>query len=220
MREPNVIGWSSDRFLRRSDFKADVNPAEFEDAYSAIRYRPQWVVGSVQSFDVCSGADSAQEHGSGSDACDSDTHDENAVPHLHKKGMHNANGGKIFFVIERIEILTEFWSFLSWMRPACDDELLRHQQGHFDLGELVMRKEISGIRSSLYGRRFPTRGKNEDQRKQFAKEDSALVVKPVVSKLTDIFEKMQLDYDRETENGSNAAVQSKYNDLFASLRTR
>ena len=121
-------------------------------------------------------------------------------------------------MIEDLHVTTEFWPALSWTRPFCGDAVLRHQQGHFDLGELVMRREIDGIRRSLYGRRFTTRGKNEDQRKQFAREDSALVVEPVIARLGRVLEEAQSRYDEETLHGERPEPQRRYDAEFASLR--
>lgn len=218
MEKTDIVCWSSDRLLKWSDFKADANPAEFEDAYSAIKFRPKWTVGSVQEYTIAHNIANTHDQNSEDDESDTaDTYDAPIVPHLSDNYKHE-NDGQIFFVIESIVVLTEFWPCLSWARPVCNDAALYHQQGHFDLGELVMRQEISNIRNSLYEKRFPTRGKNEEQRKQFAKEDSAFVVEPVIHKLIEIFKKMQLDYDSETEHGCNITAQSKYDKLFASLR--
>ena len=210
MSERDVIQWSSDRLLEWSDFKADANPAVFADAYGEIRYRPHWTVGSVY---VNTAQHYTDEQGFESD---SETYDNFAVPYT--QDTERTGNGEIFFVIMRIDIITEFWSCLSWVRPDCNDAELNHQQGHFDLGEIVMRKEIDGIRNLLYKKRFPTRGKNEEQRKQFAKNDSALVIEPIIHKLSESLEKMQSDYDSETTYGCDVDAQSKYDDMFAALR--
>ncbi len=46
MSQNNVISWSKDYFLKLSDFKADSNPATFEDAHSTIRYSYIWTLNS------------------------------------------------------------------------------------------------------------------------------------------------------------------------------
>ncbi len=210
MSEHDVVQWFPDKLLEWSDFKADANPAEFQDAYSAIRYRPHWTVGSV--YVNAEQQHYTNEQGFGND---SETFDNFAVPYAQDK---ERTVGEIFFVITRLDIATEFWSCLSWARPDCNDAELNHQQGHFDLGEIVMRKEIDGIRDHLYKKYFPTRGKNEEQRKQFAKNDSALVIEPIIHKLGESLEKMRLDYDSETTFGCNTDVQSKYDKMFATLK--
>lgn len=167
------VPWSPGLALSWDDFQAEQNPAELEDAYSAIRYRPRWTVGSEQSAD-----------------------------------------GSILFEISDLHIATEFWPVLSWARPDCDDGVLCHQQGHFDLGELVMREEVERVRSSVCGMRFPTRGKNEDQRKQNAREDSALVVESAIRKLEDMLAARQAQYDRDTRHGADSAAQRRFDDML------
>jgi len=46
MGQNNTISWSGDYFLKYSDFKADSNPATFEDSHSTIRYSYTWTVNS------------------------------------------------------------------------------------------------------------------------------------------------------------------------------
>ena len=170
---PDPIPWSPGLTLSWADFQAEQNPAELEDAYSAIRYRPRWTVGSEQSAD-----------------------------------------GSILFEVLDLRIATEFWPVLSWARPDCDDAALCHQQGHFDLGELVMREEVGRVRSSVCGRCFPTRGRNEDQRMQNAKEDSALVVESAVRKLEAVLAARQARYDRDTRHGADSEAQRRFDDML------
>ena len=167
------VPWSPGLTLSWTDFQAEQNPADLEDAYSAIRYRPRWTVESEQSAD-----------------------------------------GAILFEILDLRISTEFWPVLSWARPDCDDAVLRHQQGHFDLGELVMREEFGRVRSSVCGMRFPTRGRNKDQRMQNAKEDSALVVESAVCKLEAVLAARQARYDEDTRHGADSAAQCRFDDML------
>ena len=126
--------------------------------------------------------------------------------------------GAIYFVIEDLQISTEFWPVLSWARPLCGSAELRHQQGHFDLGEIVLRTRLPEIRRSLYGRRFPTRGKNEEQRKQFARDDSARVIEYQIVALREDLALRQDEYNTTTRNGADAKAQSKYDSEFEALR--
>ncbi len=177
MAETDVIIWSQSRLLAWSDFKADPNPAVFEDAHSAIRYRPTWTINSGQDED-----------------------------------------GRAFFSIVNLHMIVEFHPRLSWARPARDDRLLHHEQGHFDLAELFIRNNIGKIRDILYGRRFPVRGGNVDQCKQFAKEDSGLVVNSETDVLENRLDTVRAEYDTETEYGMHAAGQADYDKIFAALR--
>ena len=98
MSENDIIYWSKDYSLNWSDFKAESNPAIFEDSHSTIKYGFTWIVNS-------------------------DKLNENIV-----------------FLIDQIKISVEFHPLLSWVRKSeLDDNLLNHEQGHFDLAELLRR---------------------------------------------------------------------------------
>jgi len=108
---------------------------------------------------------------------------------------------------------------LSWVRPLQNNDfLLAHEQGHFDLGELIRRENLEKLRSVFYEKQFPTRGKNEDQNKQFAKEDSGKMIAIDVEKLEQMLSKKRKEYDDETDFGKNLEKQTEYNDLFAKLK--
>ena len=154
----NDIVWTRDTFLKWSDFKAESNPAVFEDSHSEIKYRFTWTINSEEIDD------------------------------------------QIFFVIDDIDLSVEFSPHLSWFRISQNTEkLLKHEQGHFDLSELVKRENIHMFQNVFYGKPFPTRGQNEDQQKQFAKEDSGKMIAEIVEKLNTILDKRRKEYDTQTE---------------------
>ena len=98
MSENCLISWTSDSLLRWSDFKAELNPAVFEDSRSVIKYGFTWTVNSDKVND------------------------------------------KIVFLIDSITTVTEFHPLLSWFRESeSNDDLLKHEQGHFDLAEMLRR---------------------------------------------------------------------------------
>lgn len=177
MSDINTISWSEQTNLSWSDFKAESNPAVFEDAHSSIKYRPTWTVNSEKM------------------------------------------GSDILFFIENIDISTEFHPLLSWVRESyATDNLLKHEQGHFDLAELIKREKLPELQDMFYGKKFPTRGKNEEQRKQYAKEDSGKMIAQEVSKLEEILAKRRQDYDVETNFGNSVEKQSDYDSIFKKLR--
>ncbi len=108
---------------------------------------------------------------------------------------------------------------MSWFRILQDtDDLLKHEQGHFDLAELVKRENLQNLQNAFYGKRFHTRGQNEEQQKQFAKEDSGRMIAEKVEELEHILDKRREEYDSETEFGQNIVKQSEYNSIFEKLR--
>ena len=177
MSENDVIIWSKNSFLTWSDFKAESNPAVFEDSHSVMKYQYTWTVNSEKM------------------------------------------GKDILFLIENIQLSTEFQSLLSWVRPSeTSDKLLKHEQGHFDLAELIKHENISDLQNKFYGRNFPTKGQNEDQIKQFAKEDSGKMIAMEVQRLEEILSKKRQEYNEQTNFGQNSEEQSKYDLVFDRLR--
>ena len=178
MSSNDVIHWSQNYCLKWSDFKADANPAIYEDSHSFIKYGFTWIV-------------------------DSDKLNENVV-----------------FLIKEIKVSVNFFPLLSWGRSSeLSDALLRHEQGHFDLAEMLKRDYDKILKSKFYDKSFPTRGQNEAQQKQFAKEDSSKMISTEIDKLTEILRKKRNDYDLETEYGHNILNQSKYDKLFKNLNS-
>ena len=126
---------------------------------------------------------------------------------------------QIIFFIENIQLSVEFYPVLSWVRTSeTSDDLLKHEQGHFDLAELVKRENLKKLENKFYQKQFPTRGKNEHQRKQFAKEDSGKMIAIEVYKLEEILSKRRQEYDEQTNFGHNLEKQSEYNSIFNKLR--
>ena len=126
---------------------------------------------------------------------------------------------QIIFFIENIQLSVEFYPVLSWVRTSeTNDDLLKHEQGHFDLAELVKRENLEKLQNKFYQKQFPTRGKNEDQGKQFAKEDSGKMIAIEVYKLEEILSKRRQEYDEQTNFGHNLEKQLEYNSIFNKLR--
>ncbi|WP_185736625.1 hypothetical protein [Candidatus Nitrosopumilus sp. SW] len=128
-------------------------------------------------------------------------------------------GSDILFLIKNIQISVEFCPLLSSVRPSeTNDQLLKYEQGRFDLAELVKRENISNIQMKFEGKTFPTRGKNEEQRKQLAKEDSGKMIAKEIEKLQDILEKRLREYDESTDYGNNLEKLSEYDLKFEQLK--
>ncbi len=127
---------------------------------------------------------------------------------------------QIVFFIENIQLSVEFQSVLSWVRTLqTNDDLLKHEQGHFDLAELIKRENLERLRNKFHEKQFPTRGKNDEQRKQFAKVDSGKMIAEEVEKLEEILSQRRKEYDEETNFGQNLEKQSEYNLTFDKLRS-
>ena len=128
-------------------------------------------------------------------------------------------GNQILFFIENIQLSVDFHSVLSWVRLSqANDDLLKHEQGHFDLAELIKRENLEKLQNKFYEKRFPTRGKNEEQQKQFAKEDSGKMIAEEVKKLDEILFQRRQEYDEKTTFGQNLEKQLEYALIFDVLR--
>jgi len=126
---------------------------------------------------------------------------------------------EIVFSIENIQLSVEFHPVLSWVRLSqATDDLLKHEQGHFDLAELIYRENLNELKNKFHDKQFPTRGKNEEQRKQFAKEDSGKMIAEEVEKLEEVLSQRRQEYDEQTNFGKNLEKQSEYNLVFDKLR--
>ena len=128
-------------------------------------------------------------------------------------------GSHIIFFIENIDLTVEFHPLLSWVRQyQATSELLKHEQGHFDLAELLRPKITEQIQSIFNEKKFPTRGQNQEQQKQFAREDSGLMIAKEVEKWEKYLFEKQEDYDKQTNYGQIIEKQQEYDDMFKKLR--
>jgi len=126
---------------------------------------------------------------------------------------------KVVFSIGNIQLSVEFNPLLSWIRMSEFNEgLLKHEQGHFDLAEIIKRKYQKIFENEFYGKKFPTRGQNDAQRKQYAKEDSGKMISLKVEKLNLYLKEKRDEYDQETDFGKNIPEQKKYDEIFNKLR--
>jgi len=83
---------------------------------------------------------------------------------------------------------------------------------------LIKRENLGKLQNKFYEKEFPTRGKNEEQSKQFAKEDSGKMIVIEVQKLEEILSQKRQEYDEQTNFGQNLEKQSEYNSIFDRLR--
>jgi hypothetical protein len=125
---------------------------------------------------------------------------------------------KIMFLIDNILLFVEFHPLLSWIRSESNAGLLLHEQGCFDLAELVKRENFTNLQDQFYHKYYPTRGQNEEQRKQFAKEDSGKMIASEIEKLQKLYDEKRKKYQEDTNFGQNFDEQSKYDLLFKQLR--
>jgi len=83
---------------------------------------------------------------------------------------------------------------------------------------LIKRETLEKLQNKFHEKQFSTRGKNEEQRKQFAKEDSGKMIGVEVERLEEILSQKRQEYDEQTNFGQNLEKQSEYNSIFDRLR--
>lgn len=128
---------------------------------------------------------------------------------------------KILFLIRDVMLVTEFYPGLSWVRKMyATADLLKHEQGHFDLAELARADITADISSAVCGKRYPANGKNDEQRKQFARERSSMLLNAELKKCQARMEERRTKYDQDTDFGHDRNAQSEYDALFSKLRGR
>jgi hypothetical protein len=131
----------------------------------------------------------------------------------------DTENNEIVFLIENISLFVDFHPLLSSFRTLeINDNLLKHEQGHFDLSELFKNENLNELQNKFYGKKFSTRGQNDDQRKQFAKEDSGKMIAIEIEKLERLLFFRRQKYDEETNFGQNQEKQLDYNLIFNNLR--
>ena len=65
------------------------------------------------------------------------------------------------------------------------------------------------IQNVFQNKKFPTRGKNPEQQKQFAREDSGLMISKELEKWSLDFAQKRKKYNDETEYGHNIKKQNE-----------
>ena len=68
------------------------------------------------------------------------------------------------------------------------------------------------------GKKFPTRGQNPEQQKQFAREDSGLLIANEIKKWEKYLFEKQEEYDKQTNYGQIVEKQQEYDIMFKKLR--
>ena len=130
----------------------------------------------------------------------------------------NVNG-QIQFVIENIQLIAEFFPLLSWVRTAqANPILLKHEQGHFDLAELLRPKITENLQIVFEEKNFSVRGQTQEQQKQFAREYSNMLISKEFEKWEKYLSQKQEEYDKQTNYGQITEKQLEYNEKFKELR--
>jgi hypothetical protein len=101
-----------------------------------------------------------------------------------------------------IRVAVEFYMKSSWVKPARKSpELLRHEQGHFDITELYARKMRRAVRDASIG--------CEDDRRAEA------AGRRIFDQMDREWEKAEKQYDSETKDGTDLLKQKEASEGIA-----
>lgn len=113
--------------------------------------------------------------------------------------------------LSKITFRAEFLREKSWTKRPRDLALLRHEQGHFDITEVLQRKATAEWRSQIG--KLSVRSRTLDAGK---KEFDKLVRREMEPYFDRLF-RLQKQYDAETDHGRHGERQQQWQDLLAKL---
>ena len=100
--------------------------------------------------------------------------------------------------ISGFSIILSLQEKLSWSKPEKQtDILLKHEQGHFDLGLICQREIMQQLNSTI-----------------FFKEDFKDKIPAIFSSILKKYQAMEFKYDEETNHSKNQSAQESWNNFF------
>lgn len=106
--------------------------------------------------------------------------------------------------LQGFELKLDFTSNKSWTKPDKQTpELLKHEQGHFDLGRLTVAEMMNTINNTVFF-------KNDFQQK----------LRTIVADIRKKYHDLGVRYDQETNHSKNKTQQEKWNAWIAAETTR
>ncbi|MFB5631609.1 MAG: hypothetical protein ACE5RN_08485 [Nitrosopumilaceae archaeon] len=131
-------------------------------------------------------------------------------------------GVKFKFKILDLGIHAIFIPSFSWVKKTILDKdrnsLLKHEQGHFDIVEEIVRKSTIKTTTLFRKKFFKVEGKNISIAKKNAIFQVTIIRKGIEDKLKKELQSEETKYDIKTNHGLIAWQQEKYNRRFKKLR--
>jgi hypothetical protein len=135
---------------------------------------------------------------------------------------HFETGGKFQFRILDMHFRAIFIPAFSWVKKTIlrkdQKSLLKHEQGHFDLAEEIVRK--SNIKTMALFRKkvFDVEGENKFVAKNNAVLQVTKIRKKIENSLAKELDREETTYDVKTNHGLIKGEQEKFNKRFKKLR--
>jgi hypothetical protein len=98
------------------------------------------------------------------------------------------------------------------------DFLILHEQGHFDLREILKSKMERDIASKSKGKIFTTKGSDFQEIEHNANVKAGKFLQPLYEKISQDVKKHEDLYDKKTNHGRNKQKQIQYNRQFKQFR--
>lgn len=126
---------------------------------------------------------------------------------------------KIKLKINWVRIEARFVPHRSWVKEGRKTpDLLKHEQGHFDIAELMAREITEKMNKKLKGKSIMSPYSTLDE----ADKDPQNLITKFAKKEFDILEKTAKftheKYDKDTNHGRITNIQHNYNEKFVQLR--
>src|SRR3989338_1059102 len=110
-----------------------------------------------------------------------------------------------------------FYKNLSWVKSehASDMSLLNHEQKHFDITEIQVRKTNEIVAAEFLGKQFacPSGQSQYDAINEKISQD----LQSAIDQITQETSQMNLDYDAQTNHGMDPQMQQEWDDYIANL---
>ena len=106
--------------------------------------------------------------------------------------------------LKGLQMTLQFDGSRSWVnQPKSTDELLKHEQGHFDLGRLCQLEILAIVKTTV-----------------FYKADFKSQLKTIFTNTVDKYKALGRKYDEETNHSINKQKQEEWNNFFVSEKER
>ena len=107
----------------------------------------------------------------------------------------------------------------SWVKPQKrTNQLLKHEQGHFDIQELVARETEKKLNQKFNGKLITTNYASLEEADKDPKQIITKKIKKEIKIIENNFTFSHDKYDAETDHGRKRQKQIEYNRMFAKLR--
>jgi len=133
---------------------------------------------------------------------------------------------KLKFKFKKCEMIAMFVRTESWVKQEILDrnedqksrQLLKHEQGHFDVAEEFVEVEYSKKMGVLKNRTFSTKGKTQEEIRKNAAKEANKIIKKILQPLNQALRNFDKNYDEDTKHGVIRERQEQYNERFDKLR--